>query len=170
MQELTKQAIGASRTCALPSSKVAVGTLFVSSKTRRILFNLRAEYKTHSLTWGLWGGMLETAEIPKEGLFRELQEEMGFVPCISKIYPFDIYESKDKNFRYYSFVCVVDDEFVPVLNKESAGYAWISLGNWPTPLHYGAKQSFKSSKSLEKLELIIANHKEVGYEKRCDLP
>ena len=95
---------------------------------------------------------------------------MGFVACISKIYPFDIYESKDKNFRYYSFVCVVDDEFVPVLNKESAGYAWISLGNWPTPLHYGAKQSFKSSKSLEKLELIIANHKEVGYEKRCDLP
>lgn len=138
-----------------------MGTLFISCKTNRILYNLRAEHKTYSLTWSLWGGMLENNELPKDGLLRELQEEMGFVPNIDKIYPFDIYESKDKNFRYYSFVCVVEDEFIPILNSESSGYAWVSLGTWPNPMHYGAKQSFKSAKSIDKLKLILSNHKEV---------
>ena len=143
------------------NDKTGVGTIFISSTTRRILLNLRAPYKTHSLCWSLWGGMMEDAETPKEGLLRELEEEMGFVPDITKIYPFDVYQSKDKHFKYYSFVCVVEEEFVPILNKESAGYCWIDIGSWPKPMHQGAKVSFCNQKSLEKIRMILDQHKAV---------
>ncbi len=140
------------------ASKTGVGTIFVSTQTHRVLLNLRAPYKTHSLTWSLWGGMMEDNEQPKSALLRELEEEMGFVPDIERIYPFDVYQSKDKHFKYYSFVCIVEDEFVPVLNKESAGYCWIDLGQWPKPMHQGAKISFCNEKAIDKIKIILSQH------------
>lgn len=140
-------------------NKTGVGTLFICSATDRVLLNLRAPYKSHSLCWSLWGGMMEEDEIPKDTLLRELDEEMGFIPDINKIYPFDIYESKDKHFRYYTFVCVVDEEFTPDINKEAVGYAWTKLGIWPKPMHAGAKTSFCKKKSLDKLRIILDQHK-----------
>lgn len=141
------------------TQKVGVGTLFLCSSTDRVLLNLRSPYKTHSLCWSLWGGMTEGAEIPKETLLRELTEEIGFVPDIKKFYPFDIYESADKHFRYYTFVCVVDNEFVPNINKEAVGYAWTNIGIWPKPMHQGARKSFCNNKALDKLNIILSQHK-----------
>lgn len=138
--------------------KSGVGALFYCASSKRLLFNLRALHKTHPQCWSLWGGMAEGEETPKSTLFRELREEMGFVPQIDKIYPFDIYESRDGHFRYYSFVCIVQDEFIPVLNSESDGYAWLNVGVWPKPMHSGAKKSFMGRKSLDKLRLIIDQH------------
>lgn len=138
--------------------KAGVGAIFYCTSTRRLLFNLRALHKTHPQCWSLWGGMTENNESPKETLFRELSEEMGFVPTIDKIYPFDIYESKDGHFRYYSFVCIVHEEFIPILNNESDGYAWLNFGCWPKPMHIGAKKSFLNKKATEKLQLIIDQH------------
>ena len=103
--------------------------------------------------------MSEDNEIPKETLFRELYEEMGAIPDIDRIYPFDIYESKNKKFRYYTFVCIVDSEFTPNINKEAVGYAWTMLGIWPKPMHTGAKNSFCNDKAMEKLIIIIDQHK-----------
>jgi ADP-ribose pyrophosphatase YjhB (NUDIX family) len=143
----------------MQENKTGVGTIFVSTHTERILLNLRAEHKTHSLCWSLWGGMAEGEETPKETLYRELSEEMGFVPPISKIYPFDIYESKDKHFRYYSFVCIVEEEFIPILNAESDGYAWLKIGVWPKPMHEGARISFCKDNALERLQMILDQHK-----------
>lgn len=140
------------------SEKTGVGTLFVSIDTQRVLFNLRAPHKTHSMCWSLWGGMVEQNEQPKDALERELQEEMGFLPEIEKIYPFDVYQSRDNHFKYYSFVSIVREEFVPVLNRESCGYAWIDLGQWPKPLHQGARLSFCSTKSVDKIKMILSQH------------
>ena len=140
------------------SEKLGAGALFMSSSTGRIMLNFRAPYKTHKLTWSLWGGMIEEGESPKQCLEREMKEEMGFIPDISKFYPFDVYQSKDKNFKYYSFICVVENEFIPTLNKESAGYCWVDLGTWPKPLHNGARISLCNPKALEKLELILNQH------------
>jgi ADP-ribose pyrophosphatase YjhB (NUDIX family) len=140
------------------SSKIGVGTIFVSINTQKVLLNLRAPHKTHSMCWSLWGGMVEENEQPKDALLRELTEEMGFVPDIEKIYPFDVYNSKDKHFKYYSFVCVVEEEFIPILNSESCGYCWINLGEWPKPMHFGAKISFCNQRSLEKIKIIISQH------------
>jgi len=140
------------------TNKVGVGTLFVSTKTNRVLFNLRAPHKTHSMCWSLWGGMVEDNEQPKDALLRELTEEMGSVPDIEKIYPFDVYQSKDGHFKYYSFVCITEDEFIPVLNNESCGYCWIDLGEWPKPMHQGAKISFCNMKAIAKIRTLISQH------------
>lgn len=138
--------------------KAAAGALFISSKTNRVLLNLRSPYKTHRHEWSLFGGMIDGEETPKQALDRECEEEMGFVPSVTKTYPFDIYESKDKNFRYYTFVCIVEDEFLPTLNKESIGYMWIELGTWPKPMHSGARNSLCTQKGQALLEIILGQH------------
>lgn len=140
------------------SNKTAVGAIFASTKTSRVLLNLRAPHKTHSQQWSLWGGMVEQNEQPKDALLRELTEEMGFVPEIEKLYPFDVYQSKDKHFKYYSFVAVVEDEFIPELNSESCGYCWINLGEWPKPMHQGAKISLCNSKAIDKIKIMLKQH------------
>jgi ADP-ribose pyrophosphatase YjhB (NUDIX family) len=144
---------------SIMADKTGVGALIISSKTKRILLNLRAPHKTHSQQWSLWGGMVENNEQPKDALLRELSEEMNFVPDIERIYPFDIYQSKDKHFKYISFVAVVEEEFIPELNSESCGYAWINLSQWPKPMHQGAKISFCNSRAEERLRMILAQHK-----------
>lgn len=138
--------------------KTAVGTIFVSTKTQRVLLNLRAQHKTHSMCWSLWGGMVEDLEQPKDALLRELSEEMNLIPDIEKIYPFDVYQSKDKHFKYYSFVSIVEDEFIPELNDESCGYCWINLGDWPRSMHQGAKLSFCNKRSEERIKMILNQH------------
>ena len=137
---------------------MGVGTLIVSVKTKRVLLNLRAPHKTHAMQWALFGGMVEKEEQPKDALMRELTEEMGFVPDIEKLYPFDVYQSRDGHFKYYSFVAVVMDEFIPELNVESCGYCWIDLGEWPKPMHQGARISFCNLKSIDKIKLILSQH------------
>lgn len=139
-------------------TKTGVGTLIVSSKTSRALLSLRAGYKTHGMTWSLFGGMVEKNEQPKDALLRELSEEMNLLPDIERIYPFDTYQSKDKHFKYYSFVTVVEDEFTPTLNKENCGYCWVDLACWPKPMHQGAKISFCNQRAEERIKTIISQH------------
>ena len=98
---------------------------------------------------------MERGETPYECIQRELEEEIGFVPELKKLNPIDVYQSKDKNFYYYSFVAVVENEFIPQLNDESAGYAWVDIGRWPQPLHQGARLTLTRNKGDEKLRTIL---------------
>jgi len=141
-------------------SKVGVGTLIISIKTSRVLLNLRSPHKTHPMCWSLFGGMMEDSEQPKEALLRELREEMGSEPDIERIYPFDVYHSRDNHFKYYSFLTIVEEEFTPILNDENCGYCWIELGHWPKPMHLGAKTSFCNLKAIERIKTIINQHQQ----------
>lgn len=138
--------------------KTAAGALFLCPTSNRVLLNLRSPHKTHRLHWSLWGGMAEGTETPSECLHREIVEEMGFHPDIRKIYPFDIHESRDKSFRYYTFVCVVSEEFVPQINNEAVGYCWCKMGVWPKPLHDGVRNTFATHKGMSLLEIIASQH------------
>jgi len=137
------------------AEKEGAGVLFICKKTLRMCLALRAPHKSYGLCWSLWGGMIEEGESPKDCLYREFKEEMGFVPCVDRLYPFDIYHSKDGHFKYYTFVCIVNDEFIPILNNENCGYAWLDYNTWPKPMHTGAKRSFCNKKAKEKLKLIV---------------
>ena len=90
---------------------------------------------------------MEGNETPYECIQRELSEEIGLVPELKKLNPIDVYQSKDKNFMYYSFVYVVDEEFIPILNDEIRGYAWVRICNGrPKPLHEGARNTLEETK------------------------
>jgi len=135
---------------------IAAGVVFLAKDTGRCLLQLRKSEKRFKHTWGFWGGTLEANETPYDAIKRELGEEIGFVPELTKLNPIDIYQSRDQKFYYYSFVYVVDEEFTPILNEESAGYAWVDIGVWPQPLHAGAKTTLKQNKGTEKLHTILA--------------
>lgn len=137
----------------------AVGALIVSRKTKRALLQLRSEIERHSMCWGLWGGRLIGNEGDLEGLKRELCEELGWpgVPdtvAISHIYTFT---TKDSRFRHVSYLILCEEEFVPELNEESAGYCWVDLNSWPTPLHRNTGKMFSSRAFRDALESIVYN-------------
>lgn len=117
----------------------AGGVVFVSLKSRRVCLFLRSGLVTSPLTWGFVGGKIEKDESILKGVSRELREEIGFIPKYKKVIPVDVFKSADDNFMYYSFVVVVDKEFIPKLNKENTGYGWFDIGGLPKPLHSGAK-------------------------------
>lgn len=129
----------------------AAGVVFLSVNTGRVLLQFRASEKRHQFTWGFWGGIQEKNESVYQCLERELNEEIGFVPDIRRLNPIDVYQSADAQFRYYSFAAVVQDDFIPLLNPESCGYAWVDVGRWPKPLHEGAKSTLIRNRGAEKL-------------------
>jgi 8-oxo-dGTP pyrophosphatase MutT (NUDIX family) len=135
----------------------AAGTLFYSIRTNRVLMQLRSSNCSYPLTWSLWGGKSENNERPVETLLREIGEEMGEIPDILKIYPLHKYSSRDGSFEYNSFCCVVEDEFIPSLNIESAGYSWVEPNIWPRPLHNGAKGFLLSKTFKGKLNALISH-------------
>ena len=114
----------------------AVGVWFLSNQTHRYLYLLRNDSK-HPGTWGLPGGKIESGETLLGGMERECTEELGSFPAYQKLVPIEKFTSSDDKFVYHTFVCVVDTEFVPVLNHEHLGYAWMDSGHWPKPLHPG---------------------------------
>lgn len=114
----------------------AVGVWFRSNHTGRSLYLLRNDPK-HPGTWGLPGGKIESGETLLGGMERECIEELGSFPAYLKLIPIEKFTSADGKFVYHTFVCVVEQEFAPVLNSEHMGYAWINNGIWPRPLHPG---------------------------------
>lgn len=117
----------------------AAGAIFLSRKTKRVLLNFRSTNVSRPSTFGFWGGKIEEGETIITGLSREIREEIGFIPKYEKIYPIDVYCAPDGQFRYYSYVIIVEKEFIPRLNGESDGYLWCNLSKFPKQLHVGAK-------------------------------
>jgi 8-oxo-dGTP pyrophosphatase MutT (NUDIX family) len=83
------------------------------------------------------GGKVESNETLLGAMERECIEELGSMPEYQRLVPLEKFTSSDAQFEYNTWVCVVADEFVPVLNDEHMGYAWIDRGQWPRPMHPG---------------------------------
>ena len=135
----------------------ASGCIFLSSHTGRILLQLRSGDVSHAKTRGFFGGKSENNERPVETLRREIVEEIGMMPDIIKTIPISKFTSGNGRFIYNSFVVLVNQEFIPILNAESDGYAWVDIGKWPKPLHPGAKIQCKSRDFLKKIKTIYTN-------------
>ena len=130
------------------------GALFYTLKTNRFLFLHRTNGKRNNM-WGLVGGQNEGSETPWEGLRREIEEEIGFLPEIKKTLPLESFISQDNKFLFHTYLCVVQEEFIPTLNDEHDGYAWCSFTKWPKPLHYGLRNTLQSKVNLSKLETVF---------------
>jgi 8-oxo-dGTP pyrophosphatase MutT (NUDIX family) len=131
----------------------ACGALLLANKTKRTLFLLR-DNDTHSNTWGLVGGRVEEDESVIEALHREIKEEIGYSLHLNKTIPLELFKSDDGNFEYHTFVCLIDDEFIPNLSDEHKGYCWCAVDSFPKPLHPGLYSSLNNVEIQSKLKTV----------------
>lgn len=130
------------------------GALFYAKKTGRFLL-LQKSHGKHAGTWGLVGGTNITGETPWQGLQREITEEIGSIPTILKTIPLETFVSNDTVFNFHTYLCVIENEFVPVLSDEHYGWAWSTIDRAPKPLHQGLRNSFSSKTIRTKLQTIF---------------
>lgn len=133
---------------------ICSGALFYTLDTNRFLLLHRTQSKQNNV-WGLVGGTNNEEETPWEGLKREIIEEIGNLPEIKKAIPLETFVSNDDNFRFHTYLCVVTSEFIPQLNEEHDGYAWVSFGKWPKPLHQGLSNTLRSKTNQKKFETVF---------------
>ena len=131
----------------------AVGVWFYSVDTHRYLYLMRNDPK-HPHTWGLPGGKSEPGETLIDTMVRECYEELGTMPDYLRLVPLEKFTTADAVFSYHTFFCSVDTEFVPTLNKEHLGYAWISSGTWPKPMHPGLWSTVNFDAVRDKISTI----------------
>lgn len=131
-------------------SKQAAGVFFYSKSTQRYLYLLRSDQR--SPTWSIPGGGIDQDETLLEGIIRECQEEMKFDLSELKLIP--IQKFVNNNFVYHTFFCEVDEEFMPLLNDEHVGYAWVRSGLYPKPLHPGLFSTVNIDIVIEKLNSL----------------
>jgi len=132
---------------------VCSGALLYALDTNRFLFLHRAQSK-RSDVWGLVGGKNETEETPFKSLLREIKEEIGDIE-IKKTMPLETFVSTDSKFSFHTYLCITPTEFIPTLNDEHDGYAWVSFSKWPKPLHQGLRNTLQNKLNLTKLETVF---------------
>ncbi len=133
--------------------KQAAGVFFFSKSTNRYLYLLRSDPKNPS--WSIPGGGIEKAETLLEGIARECREEIKNWDENYKLIP--IQKFTNNNFSYHTFFCEVGEEFVPLLNDEHVGYAWVKEGQYPKPLHPGLFSTVNIDIVIDKLNLLTKN-------------
>jgi len=131
----------------------AVGVWFRSLNTGRYLYLLRNDDR-HPGTWGLPGGKLEAGETLLGGMERECIEELGSFPNYLRLIPLEKFTSADGVFSYHTWVCLIKEEFVPVLNHEHLGYAWLDRGHFPKPMHPGLWNTMNIEAVQDKILLV----------------
>ena len=131
----------------------AVGVWFYSKATNRQLFLMRNDkkYKGH---WSLPGGKVENNETLLQAIERECTEEMGFMPNRIKLIPIEKFTADGDYFSYHTFYCIVENEFIPDLNHEHVGYAWINSDIIPRPLHPGLWATMKIDDVFERINTL----------------
>lgn len=133
---------------------VCSGALFYAKSTRRFLLLQKAQGK-HQGTWGLVGGTNLENENPWQGLQREVQEEIGFAPELIKTIPLETFVSNDRVFNFHTYLCVINQEFIPTLSDEHMAYSWSTVDWAPKPLHQGLRNSFNNKTIRTKLQTIF---------------
>jgi 8-oxo-dGTP pyrophosphatase MutT (NUDIX family) len=88
-------------------------------------------------TWGVFGGAVDPEENEKQAVAREVYEEAGKKINASTLRVLYVYTDPSVGFKYTTYLSIVEDEFMPLLNWESSDAKWFECGNWPYPLHYG---------------------------------
>ena len=135
------------------SNLSACGAVVYARKTSRVLFLLRNTEK-YNETWALAGGKVEKNETIYAALKRELIEEINLDISFCKVVPLELFTSKDSKFAYHTFVCIVEEEFIPLLNDEHKGYCWCNINNYPKPLHPGLWSSWSNKEIKKRLKTL----------------
>jgi 8-oxo-dGTP pyrophosphatase MutT (NUDIX family) len=127
----------------------SAGIFFYCKNTKRFLYLLRSD---SNYSWGIPGGKIEKEETLLEGIERECMEEIGYFPQGAKLVP--IQKFVNNSFTYHTFYCAVNYEFIPNLNNEHIGYAWVGDNQHPKPMHPGLFSTVNIDIVKEKLATL----------------
>jgi len=130
----------------------SAGIFFYCTPTQRFLYLMRSDA---NFAWGVPGGKIEENETLLEGLQRECMEEISYWPSSAKLIPIQMFVNN--SFTYHTFFCAIDEEFVPILNDEHVGYAWIGHNQHPKPMHPGLFSTINIDIVKEKLKSLTEN-------------
>jgi 8-oxo-dGTP pyrophosphatase MutT (NUDIX family) len=130
--------------------KQGAGCIILSRSTGRILLPHRSRSVQEPNTWGVWGGAIDGSENPQIAAKREIEEEAGYAGNITMM-PLAVFQKND--FKYYNFLAIVNEEFIPRLNWETQSYVWTNLDELPSPIHFGLQ--YVLSKDKGKIQNII---------------
>jgi len=130
------------------------GAIICAKETRRVLLLQKTSGK-HKGTWGLVGGTHKSDENKLQGLHREIEEEISFIPDLTKIIPLEKFVSNDSLFNFSTYFCVVQNEFIPILSQEHSAWGWFDLNSLPKPLHRALELSLKNKIIQTKISTII---------------
>lgn len=133
---------------------ICSGALMYSLSTHRFLLIQKSSGK-HQGTWGLVGGTNLAHENPWQGLTREIEEEIGFLPVIKKTLPLEKFVSNDSVFNFHTYFCLIENEFVPTLSDEHIAWGWFSLAALPKPIHRGLNLSLRNRVIQTKIQTVI---------------
>lgn len=121
----------------------AAGILLVTPR-KRALFIKRSEACTFPGMWCFPGGRMDDGETPEECAVRECREEIGIAPEGTRTYWTQTSRAGDgvegvSAGSFITYLQTVPEEFAPVLNDESVGWAWAPIDAPPEPLHPGCR-------------------------------
>ena len=133
-------------------TNTSAGIFFYAIDSHRFLYLLRNDERNPG-NWGIPGGKVEKDETLYEGVERECLEELGYFPKEPKLIP--IQKFVNNNFTYHTFFYQVETEFIPKLNEEHCGYAWVEFEHYPKPLHPGLFNTINFDVVQDKLQKLI---------------
>lgn len=126
------------------------GVLPICKSSGRILIAMRSPDVNEPNTWGIFGGKIDNDdETPEDAARRELTEETGYKGHLD-IIPAYVWRSPDGTFVYSNFIGIVDEEFEPEYDWETAYANWVTLDELKElePKHFGLKSLLKNSLSV----------------------
>jgi hypothetical protein len=115
------------------------GLLFLSKATKRLLLILETSKWTVP-TFARNNGLLEDAA----DLFSDYAQ--------GKVVPIELYLSEDRGFEYGTYICLVDQEFIP---KIHGTIAWAEMSSLPGHLHIGLRNTLNNNLIKTKIETIL---------------
>ena len=127
----------------------AAGCLIRAKDTEKYLFILRSEYVDNPHTWGIPGGKGAASEDYWTMAVRETKEEIGFDAADCPHQLIGVYKSDWPTSVYKTYAVLVEEEFKPILDWESAEYKWCTLDELPSPLHWGIEALMSNDTSGE---------------------
>jgi len=140
--------------------RIAAGIIPIHPPSGKILMIKRGENQSMPNTWSFFGGKFEEEDKePKQTAKREFSEESGIDNIKYHISSKPIYVNESGNLRFYNFIGVFKEQFVPDLEKENEAqdYSWYDLDDLPDNMHPGAAELF--DKKIDTIKMVIGFNK-----------
>jgi 8-oxo-dGTP pyrophosphatase MutT (NUDIX family) len=132
--------------------RAGAGCIILAKDTGRLLLPLRSGEVEQPHTWGTWGAAIDEGESPSNAARREVSEETGYHGHFD-LEPLFVFKSGA--FRYFNYLAIVDNEFIPRLDWETDEADWFDLNDLPSPLHFGLQGVLQDSTSMTKIKKYL---------------